>query len=331
METLFKNYFWVLTLAVLSITGYLTAQTVNEVLSDSLFPEDYSAQAPKEKRGGADESYSPRRGIGQEYASLLVERNVFDADRSNPPEPEEEPEKVEPDDAEDNKPDGELPDSELDIKLVGTLVHEDPEQSLATIQHSGSGKLIRVGSDLKRNKDDESSLAKVLEIHRRYILLLEAGEHRRVRLWGEAKVDDKRPPPPGLDRTRKPAMPERVAEATTDYSKFVRKKSMYQYEIDRNMLESQLNDLTELGRQARIVPNYRNGQYQGFKLIGVRPGSLYRALGIRSGDVIQRVNGQDIDSPNKAMMLFEELRTNKQIGLDIERRGQKRTLQYDIK
>ncbi len=369
METLFKKYFWVLTLLVLTVAGYLTAQTVNEFLSDSLFPETYEEEdrEDEDKPEESAEPYSPRRGKGRRYTSLLLSRNVFET-----PGPEvastDDPEKDDEEPSDDKQSDAdELPASQLDIKLAGTqvIVAGDTDMSSASITLDSRSRLVWIGTELDKPKeggpttdvfpedeedggedDDDSNrqcsdrrgeLPRVEKIQRRRIILCESGELRQVKLWGDGEPDSKRPKSPNDRRAQKPTTPTkkkaapRVAAGKTDYSKFVRKKSMYKYEVDRSMLESQLEDLTELGRQARIVPNYRNGQYEGFKLIGVRPGSLYRALGIRSGDVIKQVNGQAIDSPNKAMMLFEELRNNKQLGLDIERRGQKRTLEYDIK
>ena len=47
--------------------------------------------------------------------------------------------------------------------------------------------------------------------------------------------------------------------------------------------------------------------------------------------MISRVNGQNIDTPNRAIQLFEELRSSSNIAVDIERRGKKITLSYQIK
>ena len=110
----------------------------------------------------------------------------------------------------------------------------------------------------------------------------------------------------------------------------MKKTGPYDYQIDRGMLDEQLQDLSKLGSQARVVPNYRNGKYEGFKLVGVRPGSLYRSIGVRSGDVIKSVNGKAIDSPNKALELFEQLKASSNIQLEIERRGQPKQLNYAI-
>jgi general secretion pathway protein C len=98
------------------------------------------------------------------------------------------------------------------------------------------------------------------------------------------------------------------------------------------MLNEQLQDLAKLGREARVIPNYDrdSGSYKGFKLIGVRPNSLYRAIGIRSGDVIMQINGEELNSPGKALELFTKLQNSSGISLDIMRRGQKQSLTYKI-
>jgi general secretion pathway protein C len=96
------------------------------------------------------------------------------------------------------------------------------------------------------------------------------------------------------------------------------------------MLNEKLNDLESLARQARVIPHYRDGKPQGFKLVGVRPGSLYSHIGIRSGDVLKAVNGDEISSPNKALEMYEKLKNSSNVTLEIERRGRPISLDYKI-
>ena len=111
----------------------------------------------------------------------------------------------------------------------------------------------------------------------------------------------------------------------------ITKKGQGQYEVERAMLDEQLEDLTKLSRQARVIPHYVKGKTQGFKIVGVRPNSLYSALGIRSGDILKGVNGEQITSPTKALEFLEALKTTSQVTIDIERRNQKKTFEYEIK
>lgn len=41
----------------------------------------------------------------------------------------------------------------------------------------------------------------------------------------------------------------------------------------------------------RVIPHYRNDQFEGLKLVGVRRGSVASLVGLRSGDVIVKLNG----------------------------------------
>jgi general secretion pathway protein C len=111
----------------------------------------------------------------------------------------------------------------------------------------------------------------------------------------------------------------------------VKKLGENKYEISREMLNEKLENLAELGREARVIPHYRDGKPQGFKLVGIRPGSLYSQLGLRSGDVIKGVNDEEITSPNKALELYEKLKNSSQVGVEIERRGRREQLDFTIK
>src|SRR5438105_1737269 len=48
---------------------------------------------------------------------------------------------------------------------------------------------------------------------------------------------------------------------------------------------------------ARVVPYILDGQATGFKLFAIRPGSLFAQLLLRNGDLLRKVAGHDISSP----------------------------------
>ncbi len=82
--------------------------------------------------------------------------------------------------------------------------------------------------------------------------------------------------------------------------------------------------------QARIVPSFKNGQANGFKLFSIRPDSLYSKIGIQNGDVIQRINGYDMNSPDKALEAYTKLRNAGALDLTVERNGQSTSYHYAI-
>jgi hypothetical protein len=117
------------------------------------------------------------------------------------------------------------------------------------------------------------------------------------------------------DETR----PYKCPSPPFDYSTGVKKLGEYKYQISKKIMGKQLADLESLGCQARVIPNYQHGKHNGFKLYGIRPLSFYRAIGIRSGDIIRSVNGTMINSPNKAVKMFFQLRNSSHVKIEIER------------
>ncbi|NVJ21393.1 hypothetical protein HUW62_09200 [Myxococcus sp. AM011] len=88
---------------------------------------------------------------------------------------------------------------------------------------------------------------------------------------------------------------------------------------------------SEAAMQARIVPAFKDGKAQGFKLFSIREGSLYDKLGFQNGDVIQRVNGISLDTPEKALETYALLKTARRLEVDLHRDGAPLRKVYDVK
>lgn len=333
MSALLKKHFWAANLAAIAVLAWSASETLNTVVGTALF---VVPRAPAVEAGDTEDGQDGAFGrvaVDIEAARDLSSRRIFDL--RPPPDDEggDEEEDADDGDREVALAEGELEESELPIDLLGTLVVDDVESSLVTLSIEKETKLGWVGSEFLNGK------AKVVAIAPRHMILQEGSQLRVVKLWSDrgARAAAGRGGP-GRTATRPKVVagktvrkPDKAKSKRTDYSKGVKKTGPYDYEIDRAMLDEQLQDLTALGSQARVVPNYRNGRYEGFKLVGVRPGSLYRSIGVRSGDVIKAVNSKAIDSPNKALELFEALKSSSTITLEIERRGQPKQLNYTIK
>jgi general secretion pathway protein C len=75
-------------------------------------------------------------------------------------------------------------------------------------------------------------------------------------------------------------------------------------------------------------PERVNGQIVGYRLITVRPQNILFKLGARSGDVVKRVNGQVLDSTQKLMSMWETIKNDQKISVDLERSG--KNIRYDF-
>lgn len=101
--------------------------------------------------------------------------------------------------------------------------------------------------------------------------------------------------------------------------------------LNKREVDDTLKDMNKVMTQARIIPYIVNNKNQGYRIFSIRPNSIYTKIGLKNGDVIQRVNGIELSSPEKAYSLFQQLKDEPKVSLDILRRGQKSTLDITIR
>ncbi|CAM4517504.1 type II secretion system protein GspC [Corallococcus exiguus] len=200
-------------------------------------------------------------------------------------------------------PEQDLRRSTLAIRLLGTLVAQDPRWSMASIHElpAGSAHSLMV-SDLIQG-------ARVFAIERERILLLVDGRLEYVDGFGSV-------PPVAVN-----AHPGAAQPGGSGLGRGIRETGPDTYAVPREDVTEALTHLPELSMQARVVPAFKDGRPVGFKLFSIREESFYSRMGLRNGDVLQRINGLDLDSPDKALEAFTKLRDARRIELQIERGG----------
>jgi len=101
--------------------------------------------------------------------------------------------------------------------------------------------------------------------------------------------------------------------------------------LDRRDVEQAMGDLPKLLSQARAVPYMVNGAMNGFRLDFIAPSSFYEKIGLKYGDVLQQVNGVEIRDPGTMLTLFQQLRNERAVKLDVLRNNQRTTMNFEIR
>ena len=101
--------------------------------------------------------------------------------------------------------------------------------------------------------------------------------------------------------------------------------------LDRREVEQAMGDLPKLLTQARAVPYLVNGAINGFRLDFIAPSSFYEKIGLKYGDVLQQVNGVEVRDPGTMLTLFQQLRNEKTVKLDLLRNNQRTAMTFDIR
>jgi general secretion pathway protein C len=145
------------------------------------------------------------------------------------------------------------------------------------------------------------------------------GEQTLALVSPGAAVGDGPPPPPAAP----------PAGAAPDDR--IRQTAENAFVVDRRALAGAVDNMSGLLTQLRAVAEVRDGRPAGFRLFQIREGSLFSRLGLRNGDVVQRVNGGTIADPTALLGFLQRLGQEPRVALDIVRADTPRTLVYDLR
>lgn len=261
-------------------------------------------QAPPKKEAKAVVNNRIDRG---QY-SPIVSRNIFTSSGviPDPLRPREE----------DVKKNDVPVQSNLPITLIGTLVHSNPNKSVAAIEVKSKNisASYMVGGEIE-------GLAKVEAIQRGIIYFrnLNNGALEYIEInSGNNKVS--------FDQAKAAAAPAAPTGGE------IQKVGNNTFKIKRSDLNKYLNDLSSLLMQARAVPNRdpNTGEINGYRLVDYQPGSIFEQLQIPRGTLIKSAGGEPVTNVQAAMEMFNKMKNGNGVELGVEINGANQTLKYDI-
>ena len=101
--------------------------------------------------------------------------------------------------------------------------------------------------------------------------------------------------------------------------------------VSRSDVEQSMQNINTLLSQVRISPHFKNGEADGLSISRIRPNSIFPKLGLRNGDVVQAVDETPIQSPDDILSLYEKIKSGSTISIQINRRGQQQTINYEMR
>ncbi len=205
-----------------------------------------------------------------------------------------------------------LEKTKLNLKLWGTITGDDQGLSYAVIEETARRQqpqhLYREG--------DRVGQASIKLILREKVVLTVDGRDEVLEM--EQLADDAASASRPARRTMDVAPAHGIPEPGREVA------------IERDTIEDALSDVGNLMRQVRIRPYFQDGNPEGILLSGIRRGSIFEDMGLSSGDVITGVNGNPIRTVEDAMQLYEGLKSEQSVELQIMRDGAPQTISYRI-
>jgi general secretion pathway protein C len=318
-DQVLKRHFWAVLLALVALAAFFDAQGIMHVVGASLGADEKQLEAPPlvARLPPAPVSASPHATVAED----ILKRNPFDS-VTGPLNavPSAEPTEAAP--VLDLSDPMNAPECD-GLKVLIIAKSQDPAWSFAALETQQDK-----GKSVLRRKGGEIGGKTVLHIGWDRVWLTNNAQLCQTQMF--------KPPASPSASAAAPApapMPSQggANPVSDDIKKGIRSVGPHEFDVDRGVVDKILENQAELMRQARIVPEQENGKVVGIRLFGVRNDTLLGALGMENGDRLEKINGFDMTSPEKALEAYARLRVADHLTVSLNRKGQETNLDYNIK
>ncbi len=329
MIVVLKRYGWGLHLVTIALCSYLVAQSLSNYLASRLEVgvAPLSVQLPpqekpeKQEKGEDEElaEISDEEAAVEKY-SIIEQRNLFNSQSVGGTGGQGE---IPTDQL---VQEGQAVKTSLPIKLIGTLVvgAGTDRRSSATVSgdKARDGKVYYVGDE-----ESFSPNVKLVKVDKNRIELVNSGrlEYAEVEEGEKRSIFAKASEVHGEKKEgsakSEPSTTPGDAAVAPEGGLIV---------VDQSAIDDALANLDRFYTEVRIVPHFEAGRVSGMKVLSVKPGSIIAKLGIKRGDILERINGQELDV-KRGMALFTELKDQRSFTIDLKRGGKNQTLEYQIR
>jgi len=100
--------------------------------------------------------------------------------------------------------------------------------------------------------------------------------------------------------------------------------------IDKSILDHYSKNLSDIWKNIGMKEVTEGSDIKGFKVNFVKRGSHFSKLGLRRGDIIKSVNGQELNSYKSAFDIYKNVDTIESLTLTIMRGKEEMELNYEI-
>ncbi len=191
------------------------------------------------------------------------------------------------------------------IRLKGTYLGGDA--SFIIIEDGGESKFIYIGEKFRGYRLDR--------VGERKVVFTKNGKNYYVLLDSESKNR--------ISKSSNLSSPHKSDEQNSN-------EDSTSASISRDEMKSYIKNPDKIWNNIRIQEIRKNGQLGGFRVNYVKHGSFFDKAGLRSGDVIKAIDGEEIRSLGDVMKYYTNADSLDSLSLTVERGGREIDLDFSV-
>jgi len=202
---------------------------------------------------------------------------------------------------------------DLGLKLMGTVVADDPVMSRAIIDNRSTRK-----QEIYREGDRAGKVLIKKILRNKVVITTKKGDELLAVDFEETRKGTKAM----ASRQRAAEGPSSPSRKSGSQSPRAKTRAI---KLERDEVEASLSDLDQVLQEVNISSFDQGGESAGFKLTNIAPGSILAKMGLRNGHVVTGVDDEIITGPDQAAGFFQRLKEGGDINIKVRKsRGVRR-------
>ncbi|GAB4308076.1 MAG: hypothetical protein Kow0090_22530 [Myxococcota bacterium] len=217
----------------------------------------------------------------------------------------------------------------LPYELVGVMLYDNLGSGLAAVRIGGTEEVRLIAPGSETYDDDSLVLLAAVGVGpggKERLVFRRDGEYECMDYDYKAKAESGMRGPPIPFKKKEEEAPSKENK----YQSRVRKEGDTTV-VEQGMIDDAMANMADTLRQAKMRPHKQGGKMVGFKFQKIKNGSMLEALGFKQGDIITKINGMDLASPDKALEVYGRLRSSKEFFVEVIRGGKPQKLDFSLR
>ncbi len=196
-------------------------------------------------------------------------------------------------------------------------IYYSKSKKIATIEYKGKTYVLEPGEEIKGFK-----LAKVMP---NYVIFTKDKEKYRLDIFKEEKKNK----PPRV------VTPQREISTTPKPVKKEKKQAVYQEGdttiISKEAFDKYRKNIKDIRRYIGGVPIIKNNKLKGFRISYIKKGSDFDRVGLKRGDIIIAINGEEITDLSVPMRFMNNIDSISAATITVKRGNEVKELEYEVR
>jgi len=209
------------------------------------------------------------------------------------------------------------------FKLKG-IIYENPKQGIATIEYLGKSFVLAINEEIEGFK--------LVEFQPKAIIFERDGKTYKLDLFSEPKNKIKNTKKRVFNKTTKiNNMPKKKEETPKQTEKEDIQQDGDVTVISKNLFDKYKKDIGAIRKNIGVSAYMEGDKLKGFKVRYIKKGSDFDRVGIKTGDIITAINGEELTDLSVPMKFFSNLDEITNATITIQRGNEEKELEYEVR